>query len=581
MGNLDATQHDAAWDQLKRIVACPAFSGAPRLSSLLRYIVTETLAGRGDQLKEYKLGVEALDRASSFDPRLDSIVRVEASKLRSRLAAYYKGAGADDPVLMELPRGSYAVRITSRERSGEPLPVGTVAVLPFVNHGPDTDAEYLADGLTEELIDRLGAVPAMRVVARTSAFQFKANAGNIREIGRVLGARYVIEGSIRKSAQRLRVNARLIDAESGYQLWSRSFDETIDDVFGVQITIAAAIGAAFGAHLPVQPATTGQNRLGTHAYQAYLRGRFHRSQWTMQSFDKSIECFQVALASEPNSPTVLGALSEASTMRAMLGDLAPAEHLASAREAAQRAIAMDEACAHAHLSLGWIHHLYHWQWESGQAEFERAVQLNPSFAEAYHLKGIFLALRRRVPEAEASFAKALELDPLSLVIRTHTAIVPYFSGNFRDAESRLGAAIDMDPRFPEAHWMLGLTYDSQGNYRSALEEFQRAIDLGGENPTLIADTAFVHIRLGELQAAHGILARLENGFPRPHPAASSVARIYLALGEREKSNTWLEEAFESRDAMLPWACSDTRYQDLWTLPSFSDFRRRMIAEPVR
>lgn len=581
MGTLDAARDQAAWKQLERIVTSSAFSGAPRLSSLLRYIVSETLAGRGDQLKEYRLAIEALGRAVSFDPRLDSIVRVEASKLRSRLAAYYKEAGANDPVLIELPRGSYAVRIASREWSAQAPPVRTVAVLPFVNHGPDTDAEYLADGLTEELIGRLGIVPTMRVVARTSAFQFKGNAGNIRDIGRVLGASYVIEGSVRKAADRLRVNARLIDAESGYQLWSRTFDETIDDILGVQITIAAAIGTAFGAHVPLPPQTTAHDGLRLEAYQAYLRGRFHRSQWTLQSIEKSIECFQFALASEPNSPALLGALSEACTIRAMLGDLAPAKHLASARDAAQRAIAIDEACAHAHLSLGWIHHLYDWQWASGQAEFERAIQLNPSFAEAYHLKGIFLALRRRIPEAEESFARALELDPLSLVIRTHTAMVPYFSGSFADAESRLAAAIDMDPRFPEAHWVLGLTYDSQGNYKGALEEFQRAIDLGGENPTLIADTAFVHIRLGELQAAHEILARLEDGFPRPHPAASSVARIYLALGERDKSNTWLGEAFESRDAMLPWACSDPRYKDLWTLPALSAFRQRMIAESER
>lgn len=276
MGTLDATQLDAAWNQLERIISSSAFSCAPRLSSLLRYIVTETLAGRGDQLKEYRLGVEALGRASSFDPRLDSIVRVEASKLRSRLAAYYKEAGANDAVLIELPRGSYAVQITARKWSVDAPPVRTVAVLPFVNHGPDTDAEYLADGLTEELIDRLGAAPAMRVVARTSAFQFKGNAGNIREIGRVLGASYVIEGSVRKSAGRLRVNARLIDAESGYQLWSRTFDETVEDIFGVQITLASAIGAAFGAHIP--PENAANNGLGTEAYRAYLRGRFHRSQ---------------------------------------------------------------------------------------------------------------------------------------------------------------------------------------------------------------------------------------------------------------------------------------------------------------
>jgi adenylate cyclase len=576
MATLDVIQEQAVRRQLEHMVACPAFSGAPRLSSLLRYIVRETLAGRGDQLKEYTLGIEALGRPSSFDPRLDSIVRVEASKLRSRLVAYYQGTGADDPVLIELPRGSYAARITPRDSRVELRPVGTIAVLPFVNLGPEPDSEYLADGLTEEMIDRLGTMPAVRVVARTSVFQFKAKGGDIREIGRVLGARYVIEGSIRKVQGRLRVNARLIDAATGYQLWSRTFDETLNDILGIQIAIAAAIGAAFGGPVPLPSETTTKDGSGLDAYHAYLRGRFHRRQWTLQGFEKSIECLQQALACEPNSAPVLGALSEVRIMRAMLGDLPAVEHLRGARDTALRAIAIDERCAHAHLSLGWIHHLHDWHWESGQAEFERALQLNPSFAEAYHLKGIFLALRGRVPEAEESFTRALELDPLSLVIRTHTAMVPYFTGNLADAESRVQAAIDLDPCFAEAHWVFGMIDECPGKYRHASERFQKAVQFGGENPTLIADLAFVHARLEEWQQARELLARLETGFPRPHPAACSVARIYLALGEPTQANAWLEEAFESRDALLPWVCSDPRYEVLWTLPALSAFRQRTL-----
>ncbi len=249
-------EEQAVRKQLERMIATPAFSGAPRLSSLLRYIVRETLAGRGDQLKEYTLGIEALGRPSGFDPRLDSIVRVEASKLRSRLAAYYEAAGADDPILIALPRGSYAVCISVRGATLQAQAVRTIAVLPFVNIGPEADGEYLADGLTEEMIDRLGTIPSMRVVARTSAFHFKANGGNIRDIGRVLGARYVIEGSIRKAQDRLRVNVRLIDATTGYQLWSRTFDETLNDIFGIQIAIAAAVGEALGDHVPLPPERT-------------------------------------------------------------------------------------------------------------------------------------------------------------------------------------------------------------------------------------------------------------------------------------------------------------------------------------
>lgn len=576
-GTPDVIEDQAVRKQLERIIASPALSGAPRLSSLLRYIVGETLADRGHQLKEYTLGVEALGRPSRFDPRLDSIVRVEASKLRSRLAAYYEGPGADDPVRIELPRGSYAARITSETTSTEPQSMRTIAVLPFVNIGPAPDGEYLADGLTEEIIDRLGTIPAMRVVSRTSAFQFKANGGNVREIGRVLGAQHVIEGSIRKAQERLRVNVRLIDAGTGYQLWSRTFDETLDDIFGIQSAIAAAIAATFGSQVSLPPDKTESNP-GLGAYHAYLRGRFHRSQWTLTGFEKSLEYLQQAVASDPGSALFLGALSEVYTMRAMLGDVSPAEHLRFGRDAAIRAIALDDRCAHAHLSLGWIYHLHDWNWESGQAEFERALELNPSFAEAYHLKGIFLALRRRVTEAEHAFGKALELDPLSLVIRTHTSMVPFFSGDLAEAESRLRAAIDMDPNFGEAHWNLGMVYERRGRYEEAVDAFQKAIHLGGENPTLMADLAYVQTRVGQLEQARAIVARLETGSPRPHPAAASLARIYLALGDTSQSNAYLGEAFESRDAMLPWVCADPRYENLWTVPAFARFRERMVGQ---
>src|SRR3954451_12744550 len=234
MINLDVTGQHAARTQLEKVLAHSMFSGAPRLSSLLRYLLEETLAGRGDQLKEYTLGVAVLGRGSGFDPRLDSIVRVEASKLRARLETYYKNAGAKDDILIELPRGSYVPRIVPRAREVDaPRAAGAIAVLPFVNLGPEPDNEYLSDGLTEEIIDRLGTVPGMRVVARTSAFQFKEKGGNVQEIGRALGAEHLIEGSIRKSQNRLRVSARLIEAATGYRVWSRVYEQQLDDVFGL------------------------------------------------------------------------------------------------------------------------------------------------------------------------------------------------------------------------------------------------------------------------------------------------------------------------------------------------------------
>lgn len=577
MTSLDSAEQGAVRKQLEKVLADPVFSSARRLSLLLRFIVEETLAGRGDQLKEYTLGVSVLGRGTGFDPRLDSIVRVEASKLRARLGTYYKNAGLIDPILIELPRGSYAPRFAPRHPGAEaPRSNGAIAVLPFVHLGPEPDGEYVSDGLTEEIINRLGTIPGLCVVARTSAFQFKSKGGNIQEIGRTLGARYLIEGSVRTSQNRLRVNARLIDAGTGYQVWSRTYDQTPDDILGIQAAIADAISTALAGGRSLSTEKTSATELSTEAYNLYLRGRFHRNQWTLEGFEKSVEYFQRALALAPGSAQILAALSEAHVLVALGGSSCNAPHFSGARAAAERAIALDDHCAHAHLTLGWIHHIYDWLWDAGLREFDRALELNPTLSEAWHLKGIFLALRRRLTEAEESFQRALKFDPLALVIQTHAAMVPYFAGNLDEAESRAEAAIALEPNFAEAHWTLGWVYERQQRYREALEAFQKSVQVGGENPLSLTDIAFLHARLGEFDRAREIVARLETGFPRPHPSASGLARVHLSLGDRAKSNTWLEEAFEARDIMLPWICADPKYEDLWPFPALSDLRRQIL-----
>jgi adenylate cyclase len=575
----DGAEHQAVKKQLERMLSHPAFSGAPRLSSLLTFIANETLDGRGDQLKEYTLGVAVFSRGTRFDPRLDSIVRVEASKLRARLAAYYKDAGANDPILIELPRGTYIPRMMPRPLITHAAPRrNAIAVLPFINLGPEPDSEYLANGLAEEIIDRLGTMPGMQVVARTSAFQFKDKSEDIQQIGRTLGVGYLIEGSVRNSGNHFRVNARLIDAKTGYRLWSHAYESIAADIYNLPAEITNGIGVALGGQgRSSLPGTAGHGLTGD-AYHLYLRGRFHRNQWTLEGCEKSIESLQRALALEPDSAQILAALSEVLVLRTVVGTLPAAQPMETARAAAERAIAIDHHCAQAHLTLGWIHHVYSWQWDSGLLEFDRALQVNPSLAEAWHLRGLFLALRQRNREADEAFKQALVFDPLSLVIHAHTALVSYFSGDLDDAQSRAQAALSLESRFPETHWVLGWIYEGQGKYKKALAELQAAIQFGGENPSLLGDVAFLYARLEEFERAREILQRLESGFGRPHPAASILARIYLGLGEPAKSNACLQEAFEARDVMLPWACADSRYREMWLLPAFSGFRRRILGQ---
>lgn len=480
----------------------------------------------------------------------------------------------------DLESSSSASALSTADASAAWRP-GTVAVLPFANLGPDLDTDYLSDGLTEEIIDRLGSIPGMRVVARTSAFQFKQKGGDVQEIGRALKAEYLIEGSIRKSQNRIRVNARLVDASTGYQVWSRTYNEMRDDVFSIQAAIADTIAVALGRSPCLSPDRVVKPGLAGDAYHFYLRGRFHRNQWTFEGFKKSIDYFGRALNLEPGSAQLLAALAEAQVMQVVGGHVPCCQQMERARSFAKRALALDDQCAQAHLALGWIHHIYDWQWDSGLAEFDRALEMNPSFAEAWHLKGLFLALRRRVTEAERSFQRAMEFDPLSLVIQAHAALVPYFGDKLGDAELRAQTTLAMDSNFAETHWVLGLICERQGRYREALQSLQKAAQLGGETPTMLGDIGFVHARLGNIALAREIAAQLEKHSVRPHPAASSLARIYLCLGERATSITWLEEAFEARDVMLPWACADPRYEDMWSLTALSGLRQQILDSAVR
>src|SRR5262245_5151780 len=233
---------DAVKAQLDRVLSSPQFAKAARLGRFLRLIVEESLGGNEALLKEHRIGVEVYDRGGDFDPRLDPIVRVQAAKLRSKLLEYYAGPGVHDPIAIEVPKGSYVPAIRARGAAAEgQVKRSRVAVLPFVNIGDDRGNEPFTDGLTEELISRLARIPSLQVVARTSVFRFKGRSDDVREIGRLLAADVVLEGSARWSKERVRVTAQLIAVDTGYHLFSRTYQRDWKDLFELQDEIARAV----------------------------------------------------------------------------------------------------------------------------------------------------------------------------------------------------------------------------------------------------------------------------------------------------------------------------------------------------
>jgi adenylate cyclase len=345
--------------QLARIFASPQFVNTVRLQRFLEVTVEWTLAGRGDELKEYTLGREAFDRGDDYDPRNDSIVRVEAQRLRGKLRDYYASGGRTDPVTIALKPGSYvpaftwaAQAVLTMPPAPPPADRNTVAVLPFTNLSPEPEQDYFCDGITEDIINELTSIRELNVVGRTSTFAFKGSRIDLREIGARLSAGTVIEGSVRKAGDMLRVSAKIIDAESGRALWSESFDRRTGDVFAIEDEIAGAIAGTLRVTLAVPHNGERHGAPGFEAYSLYLKGRHAWNQMTPSGYADAIDLYSRAVSLYPDYALPYSGLADCYSWLAMWGLRRPHEMFPKAKRAALEALRIEARLAHAYASLG-------------------------------------------------------------------------------------------------------------------------------------------------------------------------------------------------------------------------------------
>ncbi len=452
-----------------------------------------------------------------------------------------------------------------------------VAILPFSNISPDSADEYFADGMTEELIAVVSQTRGLHVIARTSMMRYKGGGKPISEIGRELRAGSVLEGSVRKAGDRIRISVKLIDAASEEPRWSETYDRQLRDVFAIQSDIAGKVAEALREHVlaerpPVKASTTTRS---TKSYVNYLRGRQQWNKRTEPDLRQAITFFEAALRSDPKYVKAFTGLADTYAALALLEFMPPKEAFPKARIAVEQALALDAELVDAHTSLGLIHFQYDWAWAEAETEFLRAVEINPGYAPAHHFYADLLKAHGRFSEAIAQIEQARELDPLSLAINTGVGHVYYLARQYDRAIQQYQRAVDLDPGFMATHLWFGRPYLEKGMYAEALRELETAVELSGQSTVALAMLGHGLASAGRADEALQILEQLKQRSAAQYVPSYWIAVIYNGLRDRDQVMTWLRRAFDERSSWLVWSNVEPRFDWIRADPEFDALMREM------
>ncbi len=458
----------------------------------------------------------------------------------------------------------------------------SIAVLPFATLSADPEQDYFCDGMAEEIINALTQVEGLRVVARTSSFAFKGKHEDIREIGRKLNVETVLEGSVRKAGNRLRITAQLVKVDDGYHLWSERYDRDMEDVFAIQDEISLAIVEKLKINLLGGEKTKLVKRQteDIEAYNLYLKGRYFWNKRTEKGLMKGIEYFRKAIKLDPEYAVAHTGLADSYNLLSAYSIASPGECIPKAKAAAMKALEIHPDLAEGHECLGHVSMLYDWTWLDAEREFKRAIDLNPNYATAHQRHGILLTAMGRLDDALVEIKRAHELDPLSLIINTDVGLFFFFEHQYDQAAGHCKKTLEMDPNFAVARFALGLALEQIGRHDEAAGEFQEAISLSGGNPIYLSALGHASAVAGNRDGAQKILSELtalsEQRFVSPY----SIAIVCAGLGENDQAFAWLQSACAERSVWLGHLHLgvDPRLDRLHSDPRFTTLLNQMHLE---
>ncbi len=453
-----------------------------------------------------------------------------------------------------------------------------LAVLPFDNLSRDPDQEFFSEGLTEEMIAQVGKLnrDRLRVVARSSVAKYKRSTLAAREIGKELNADYLVQGSVRRSSDRVRITVQLIQARDQTDVWTESYDRELKDVLTVQDSVVRSIASEIHIALTEEQEKrlAAPRQISPEAYEAYLKGRYYWNKRTGESMQKAEQYFEQAIDNDPTYAAAYSGLADCNSGLTWHGFKSPAEALPKAYAAARKALEINPESAEAHASLG-LAMSHRWDWTGAEAEFRRALQLDPQYANAHHWYGDYLSIRGRHDEALAEAKHALELDPLNLMISTWVGLRYYMARDYSRAIDQNRNSVELDPNFAAAHLLLGEDYLGAGLHSEAVNELKKAANLSGDSPLYTAQVAVALAVAGRNGDALRIAHELETISSKRYVSPYGLAQIYAASNKKEDTFKWLQAAYEDHAVWMGYLAVDPIFDRYRSDERFKDLLRRV------
>jgi len=458
--------------------------------------------------------------------------------------------------------------------TGKNTQISSLAVIPLENLSGDKSQEFFADGMTDELITDLAQNSNLRVISRTSVMRYKATRKPLPEIAKELGVDAIVEGTMERAGNRVRVRAQLIRASDDRHMWAESFERDLPDVLGLESEVASSIARQVQMKLLSDRPPVGR-KINPAAYEAYLKGRYAWNRRGEAALQEGIQFFHQAIALEPTYAEAYSGLADSYTTLGYLSYLPPREAFPQARAAAEKAISLDSSLAEPHASLAYISFYFDWNWTAAEAEFRKAIALNPNYATAHDYYCYFLTAMQRPNEARAQIERALQLDPLSLSINSDVGFQMVYSYQYDAAIEQLKKTLQMNPKFPLAHLWLGRAYQAKGMFDQAMVEYQATDSALPDWPVTIAGIGNLQGYAKKDADARLTLARLDNMSKTKYVTPYGVALVYAGMGDKDQAFHWLEKAFDDRANWLVWLRFDPRWDSIRSDPRYADLVRRI------